>query len=827
MKKKLNKIAALLLVAAMVVTGLVVMPRDAVKAAETPSFTMETSVAEVRPGDTIRATLWLNAGSNMTSFAGILEYDPDVYELVAVEREDIFDDYFAAAIDRPGDPGVVPGEISVFIDNYTTRYIDRISVATLVMKVREDASGTGRIGFDFGDGIQMDENGNETVLGNSGADVTVQDAEGNIIEDGNIPVHIELNSIAIDKNDFTMAKGSTDTLTVTGSPEAAMDGKTVTWASSDDSVVRVDQNGNITAAGIGTATITASVDGKMDSVTVTVNAPLTGITLNKTEITLKRGASETLVATLQPEDTTDNVTVTWTSSDAGVASVDNNGRVTAHKDGRAVVTAKAGNFEAACTVNVQEVKLTGISLDRDALTVNKGESSDRLTVRYEPENTTDDKTVTWTSSDENVATVGDGVVTGTGIGTATITAQVGEFTATCEVTVIAKLQSITITPDKDVNSLEIGDTVNMAVGYNPADTTDPKEVTWMSMDEGVATVDENGVVTAVKGGTTKIVATSVADGSITAECDIRVLIHTTGIQLNTSQIDLLKGQSTEPLTVTFIPANTDDSREVAWTSSDESVAAVDASGKITGLKEGTATITAETVVGGFTASCEVNVTEIHVTDAVLSAELNPSVLYAGQTHTLKVTVTPENTTDDVYFAYESSDNGVASVSSEGIVSALKAGKAEITVTVTAGSFTRELVYEVEVREIPLESIAFKEEITPLEAGQTAQLEIIFNPENTTVDKTVAWSSSNTDVAAISQNGLVTAVKAGTTTITARAGGKEVSYELTVTGKETVSGGAVQTGDTGSSFSIMLAILLSLSTAACVAVFRSRGKGMRR
>ena len=797
------------------------------KAAGTPSFTMEISTTKIEPGDTITATLWLNAESNLTCFAGILEYDPDVYELVSVGRGDIFDDYFAASIDRPGDPGVEPGEIAVFIDNYTTRYVDRISVATLTMRVKEDASGTGRIGFDFGDGTQMDDQGTETALGDSGAEVTVQDPSGNVIEGGNVPVYIELNSISIDKDDFTMARGSTDTLAVIGSPAAAMDGKTVIWSSSDDSIVSVDQEGNITAEGIGTATVTASVDDKIDSVTITVNAPLTGITLNKTEITLKKGTSETLVAALRPEDTTDDVTVTWTSADPSVASVDNNGKITAHKDGETVVTAKAGNFEAICVVNVQEVKLTGISLNEDTLIVNKGENSGELLVKYEPENTTDDKTVTWTSSNENVATVEGGVVTGIGTGTATITAKVGEFAATCEVSVIAKLQSITITPDKDVNSLEIGDTVNMTVGYDPVDTTDSKEIVWKSMDESIATVDANGTVTAVKGGMTKIVATSVEDSSITAECDIKVLIHTTSIQLNRTQIDLLKGESTEPLTVTFIPANTDDSREITWTSSDESVATVDAKGKITALKEGTATITAETVEGGFTASCDVNVAEIHVTDAVLSTDLNPSVLYAGQTHTLKVTITPENTTDNVYYTYKSSDDEIASVSNKGVVSAQKEGKAKITITVSAGNFTKELVYDIEVKEIPLESIAFKEEITPLEEGQTAQLEIIFNPENTTVDKNIVWSSANTDVATISDNGLVTAVKAGTTTITAKAGGKEVSYELTVTGNEIKSGGAVQTGDTGSIFGIMLAMFISLSIAACAAIFRSREKGMRR
>ena len=142
-------------------------------------------------------------------------------------------------------------------------------------------------------------------------------------------------------------------------------------------------------------------------------------------------------------------------------------------------------------------------------------------------------------------------------------------------------------------------------------------------------------------------------------------------------------------------------------------------------------------------------------------------------------ITPENVTDEITYAYASSDETVATVDESGRISAVQAGNTEITVTVTAGEFTKELTFDLEVKEIPLEGITFKEEITPLEEGQSAQLEILFNPENTTVDRTVTWLSSDESVATI-EDGLVTAVKAGTTTISATVGDKEISYELTVT-----------------------------------------------
>ena len=98
-----------------------------------------------------------------------------------------------------------------------------------------------------------------------------------------------------------------------------------------------------------------------------------------------------------------------------------------------------------------------------------------------------------------------------------------------------------------------------------------RAVTWSSSDEDVATVDENGVVTAVSGGTATITATSVVNENITATCDVRVLKHTTGITLDQSEMTLTKGEISVPLVVSFEPADTDDSKDVTWSTSDASV----------------------------------------------------------------------------------------------------------------------------------------------------------------------------------------------------------------------------------------------------------------
>lgn len=860
MKKKLSRIAAMLLAVVMVVAGIAIVPMSETKAAGKPTFSLVSSASELKPGDTFTATLWLEAGSNISTFVTMMNYDSDALELNSVTRGlDLALNGFAVVIDDPRQEGFVPGEVSFFID-YGSTITDRLEIATLNFTVKDSAAGSTQLSMDFAGAM----NGDETVApeGNENMNFSVSGPNGTLT-DGTLPIVIELESIAIDgEEEFTMARGETDTLTVTATPEAALAGKTVVWSSSNSDVVSVDQNGNIEAVGRGTATITATVDGHSDSVNITVNVPLTGISLNAETLNLSKGQTSQLVATLTPEDADGDHKVTWTSSDAAVATVDQNGNVTAVADGVATITAAVGNMTATCEVTVKEIPLESIALDKETLELVKG-ASDTLTVQYNPETTTDDKGVTWTTSDVSVATVENGVVTAVGTGTATITATSvmgDDITDSCEVTVTSPLQSLTLTADRTTDDLEVGDTVNLTVGYNPEDTTDEKGVTWTSSDENVATVDENGVVTAVAGGTATITATSVANENIAVTCNIKVLKHTESIALGTEDIVLLKGEASDPVAVTFNPADTDDSKAVDWTTSDATVATVDANGVVTGVAEGTATITATVAAGEGTtsASFDVTVKEIHVEDVEL-AETTPSELYIGQAYDISVVTKPTYVTDDVTCTYASSDETVATVDENGTVNALAAGTTKITVTVTAGDFTKELTFDLEVKEIPLESIAFEKEVTPLEEGQTAQLAIIFNPENTTADKTVTWTSSDESVATVDANGVLTAVKAGTTTISAAVGDKEVSYELTVTEKKAEkpgtpgtggnggqtgnngqstennaqnsgdkvnnqnNGGAVQTGDTANIFGIMLTMLISLSVVALVVVFRSRGK----
>ena len=162
--------------------------------------------------------------------------------------------------------------------------------------------------------------------------------------------------------------------------------------------------------------------------------PVTDVTLNETEKTIYKGQELVLEATYEPIYTTGDTEIVWTSSDEEVATVED-GVVTALKEGTTTITAEVDGVKATCEITVEEIPLEGIAIEEQNVSLNIGEEKD-LHVLFNPENTTDDKTVVWTSSDESVVTISeDGKVKALKAGKATITATVGDKTATTEITV--------------------------------------------------------------------------------------------------------------------------------------------------------------------------------------------------------------------------------------------------------------------------------------------------------------------------------------------------------------------------------------------------------
>ena len=246
-----------------------------------------------------------------------------------------------------------------------------------------------------------------------------------------------VKSVTLNKTSLEMIAGSaetgTATLTATVAPEYASD-KTVFWLTSNEKVATVDDNGKVKAVGSGEAKITATAGGKYASCTVKVTVLVAGITLDKTELDMTIDDEPvTLVAKVTPDGATDK-TVTWSSSNEKVATVDANGKVKAVGNGEATITAKAGDKTATCTVKVT-VFATGITLDKTNLTMEVVDAPVKLTAKVTPDGAIDGA-VTWSSDKTDVATVdANGNVTAVGNGEAKITAKASDYSATCTVKV--------------------------------------------------------------------------------------------------------------------------------------------------------------------------------------------------------------------------------------------------------------------------------------------------------------------------------------------------------------------------------------------------------
>lgn len=237
--------------------------------------------------------------------------------------------------------------------------------------------------------------------------------------------------------------------------------------------------------------------------------PVTKVTLNSSELTMKVGKTATLTASVQPSNATAKV-LTWKSSNTSVATVNDNGVVTGVKKGTATITATApSGVKATCTVTVVDkiVPVTSISLSRSYLTLDINET-ERLTVSFYPSNATDQE-ITWSSSSSSVASVSSsGTVTANKEGTATITAKTSNGkTATCRVTVNPPVEVSSVTVSPGYTTLKVGETESLSCTVRPSNAYD-KSITWSSSDTSVATVSSSGVVTAKGAGTARITAKS-------------------------------------------------------------------------------------------------------------------------------------------------------------------------------------------------------------------------------------------------------------------------------------------------------------------------------
>lgn len=347
----------------------------------------------------------------------------------------------------------------------------------------------------------VNANGRITALSPGTTTITVTTVSGGETATCTVTVTdvatITPTGITISQSSLTLEKDATAQLSATVTPSNAND-KTVIWNSSDYNTVDVNSNGKITAIDTGAATITASTaDGKYTAkCIVTVSKPtikVTGITINKTAVTLEKDEKTQLIAGTQPSNA-DNANITWSSDNAQVAKVDDSGLVTAVGYGTATITAKTvdGGYTKTCVVYVPEkIAVTGIEISAETLEIYEGRT-EKLTVNVLPKNA-DNTNITYKIEDETIATLSNNGVKGLKKGTTkiTFTTEDGNFTKTCTITV-KELDDSKI--EISSNQYEIGQNGKID-NVNPNTTVkDFKEGLTTSKDVTIVIKDKDGNV---------------------------------------------------------------------------------------------------------------------------------------------------------------------------------------------------------------------------------------------------------------------------------------------------------------------------------------------
>lgn len=598
---------------------------------------------------------------------------------------------------------------------------------------------------------------------------------------------------------------------------ATAENKSLIWSSSNPKVAKVNSDGLIEFVGVGEAVIECeTVDGGyISSCSFRVFAKPTSITLNTNKGTMYTTRSGKLTATVLPANAYDK-TVVWSSSNTKVVVVDQSGTVTAVGSGTAVVTAttKVGGLKAQCTITVKpKVQVGEITLNRVSGAMYKGNSF-QLTCSVFPANATY-KQVKWTSSNTKVVTVDStGKIKGVGAGKAVVVCRSVDnprVTASCSVTVVTKTTGVKLNVTK--GSVYAGFSGTLKATVLPADAT-VKTVKWYSSNTAVAKVDANGKVTGVKPGTA-VITCKTDNGGYTAKCTVTVrsVVPVTSVTLNRSTGKMQAGAYGQ-LYATVKPDNAS-VKNLKWTSSDTSVLKVGSDGKVYGVKPGTAVVTCQSIQSGKKSTCTITV--FAVKPSSISLNKTSLALGYGKSYQLKATFSPANTTDK-RVTWSSSNPKAVSVSSAGVIKGLTPN-ATAVITCKSVSGGKVAQCTVKVGAIAVTGVKLSKTSLTVVAGKSTTLIAAVSPSNAT-NKTVKWSSSNTAVATVNQNGIVTGKSKGTAIITCKTnnGGYTAKCTVTVTGTS-VLGIALDrssfSGKVGSTFSINATIVPENATNKAV------------
>ena len=326
------------------------------------------------------------------------------------------------------------------------------------------------------------------------------------------------------------------------------------------------------------------------------------IFLDKSELVLLSGESYSLKATVKPHDS-----VTWTSTRPEVVSVENGVLTAVALEGTSLIIASAGGKCATCFVTVVNIPAESVSLNKTSITLFEGEA-EQLVATVSPDNATI-KGVVWKSTNPEVVIVGqDGKITAVSKGIATVYAEVGEISASCQVIVDRKYYVKSLSLDKILAIMTEGDTERLTTTVLPENASD-KTVVWDSSDNSVAVVDQNGTITALSYGLSTIVAKA---GEKTATCMVIVNRSDANVKVSLDKTDMtLREKEISYLFASVLPEDASN-KSITWISSNPSIASVDNDGRVTGIKAGTTMIIAKADNGGYMDACVVSVSKAYI-----------------------------------------------------------------------------------------------------------------------------------------------------------------------------------------------------------------------
>ena len=589
----------------------------------------------------------------------------------------------------------------------------------------------------------------------------IYDAYNNVGVEGeftfDVVVKQKVEGVLLGMSSISMNVGETNRIYANVLPHTAYD-KDVTWSSSNNNVVTVDSKGVLSARSAGSAVITVKTKdgGFKDTVLVEVTKRKSenNIYINVENNNLYVGDKSNLIVVVSPDENLSSKVV-YSSSDSSVVSVNSQGKIVAKKKGVATITARIASEGISSSIDliVKEKSVEQLYLSSSNLSLDVNEKYN-LKYYFYPSDAVG--TLTFASSNSSVVSVNsDGKVEALKEGTAIITAKTNNnVVANCIVEVknnVINASSIEISVKN--SSFNVGESIYISSVLKPENVTN-KNITYLSSDSSIAVVDKTGKVTGVRSGNVVITATSASGVSDTISLTVRdAIVPVTRIDVD-SVVTIEAGKSSIIKTKIY-PSNATN-KNIVWQVEDPTIAKVNSSGVVTGVKGGSTVVTATN--GNAISSVSVIVSDVKVE----KIELNYKQvgLYAGGEIVLKSTVLPSNATN-LNVTWVSSDENIAKVSKDGKVTAINKG----TATITALSSTPGVVGEciVNVSKIGVESFKVSHDEVVLSVGNTRVLSVSdITPSNATY-KDVIYKIEDNAIAKI-EDGVVTGLMPGTTTI---------------------------------------------------------------